>query len=321
MKKFSVFAITAAVICALFLAACGGGTAPASSAPTDVPAPTVPAPAVPVPAANADEPNVAAGVYDFNTHMPIAVISREDGSGTRSAFIELLGIERDGIDHTFAEADIQNGTSAVITTVAGNTYAIGYISLGSLNDTVSAVRIDGIAATPETVQDGSYPIFRSFYFAVGELSEVAQDFLNFVLSAEGQEIIASRGYIMVDNHAPAFNSSEAGGTVVITGSTSVFPIVELLGEQYREINGNANVEVHSTGSSAGITAARDGTADLGMSSRRLNTTELEEVIAVEIAHDGLAIIVNNDNPIETISAEEVRQVFEGEIFNWSAFLN
>lgn len=296
MKKFNLKAISATVVLssAMFLTACGGGA-------TGV--------------AQAAEPS------GFDTNMPIAVVSREDGSGTRGAFIELLGIERDGIDHTFVEADIQNGTSAVITTVAGNTYAMGYISLGSLNDTVSAVKIDGVAATPENVQSGTYPLFRAFYFAVGDnLTDAAQDFLNFVISAEGQEIVASRGYITVDSDAPAFVSNGATGTVVVTGSTSVFPIVELLGETFGELT-SINVEVHSTGSSAGITAAIDGTADLGMTSRALREAELAQVNAVEIAYDGLAVIVNNNNPIEVVSAEEVRLIFEGELFNWSNIFN
>jgi len=331
MKKYKLFAIAAALTSVMVLTACGGGAAQTTPVPVaeesavEMPVeeePVVEEPAVEEPVAEevAPEPEFS-DASDFNTAMPIAVISREDGSGTRGAFIELLGIERDGIDHTFAEADIQNGTSAVITSVAGNTYAIGYISLGSLNDTVSAVSIDGVPATPATVQDGSYPIFRAFYFAVGDLTAEAQDFLNFVLSAEGQATVASRGYISVDASALAFEAADVSGTVVITGSTSVFPIVELLAEQYGAINPNVNIEVHSTGSSAGITAARDGTADLGMTSRSLNDAELAEVAAVEIAYDGLAVIVNNDNPLSTISAEEVRQVFEGEIFNWSNFLN
>lgn len=317
MKRFKVFVLTVAIAGVMFLPACAG-----SSAPTTPAAPS----AAPTTASNEvsaqqdDVPEVDEDL-NFNTSMPIAVISREEGSGTRGAFIELLGIERDGVDHTFSEADIQNGTSAVITAVASNTYAIGYISLGSLNDTVTAISIEGVAASPETVQDGSYPIFRSFYFAIGELSDVASDFLNFVLSAEGQEIVASRGYIVVDSYAPAFESNGATGTVVVTGSTSVFPIVELLGESYREVNPNANVEVHSTGSSAGITAARDGTADLGMTSRALHSHELEEVDAISIAHDGIAIIANNSNPLESITAEEVRQIFEGELFNWSVLFN
>lgn len=291
MKKFKLLAIATMLSGTMILAACANST----------------------PTTTATE----AASDDFNAARQINVISREEGSGTRGAFIELLGIEVDGIDHTYAEADIANGTSVVVTTVAGNTYAIGYISLGSLNDTVTAVPINGVPATPETVQNGTYPVFRSFYLAARELSDIAQDFLNFVLSTEGQEIVASRGYIVVDSNAPAFSGSNPSGTVVVTGSTSVAPVMERLAEAYREINPDAIVEVHSSGSGAGITAAIDGTADIGMSSRDLRAEELASVDAVAMAHDGIAIIVNNDNPITSLTPEEVRQMFTGSITQWS----
>ena len=263
----------------------------------------------------------ASETTEFNHNMAIAVVSREEGSGTRGAFVELLGIERGGIDHTFIEADVKNGTSAVINTIAGNLYSIGYISLSSLNDTITGVSIDGVSAEAETVQDGTYPLYRTFYFAMGDLSEAASDFMNFVLSAEGQALVESGGYITVDENAPEFTGADVNGTVVITGSTSVFPIVELLSEIYREINPNVNVEVHSTGSGAGITAAIDGTADLGMSSRGLRETELDQVDAVPFAYDGIAIIINNNNPMTDMTAEQVRQIFEGEVFRWDAVVD
>ncbi|MCL1986777.1 MAG: substrate-binding domain-containing protein [Firmicutes bacterium] len=256
---------------------------------------------------------------DFNFDMTIAVMSREDGSGTRGAFTELMGIERNGIDNTFIEADIQHSGGAVVTSVIANMYSIGYISLGSLNDRVTSVSIDGILPTATTVRDGTYPIFRSFYFTFGELDELAQDFVNFVLSAEGQSIAAERGYISVDYDSPPFAGSTAAGKVVITGSTSVFPIVEVLGEAFEVVNPNARIEVHSTGSSAGINASIEGTADIGMSSRAINANELAQINAIEILYDGLAIIVNNNNPVQSLSFEEVRQVFEGEIFHWRYF--
>ncbi|MCL2016456.1 MAG: substrate-binding domain-containing protein [Defluviitaleaceae bacterium] len=253
---------------------------------------------------------------DFNANMTIAVMSREDGSGTRGAFVEMLGIERNGVDHTFIEADIQHSGGAVLTSVIANIHSIGYISLGSLNSTVSSVSIDGVLPTADTVRNGTYPIFRAFYFAFDDLTELAQDFVNFVLSAEGQQIAANRGYVSVSDELPAFAGSTASGRVVITGSTSVFPIVEVLGEKFETLNPSARIEVHSSGSSAGITAAIDGTADIGMSSRALNPNEIAQINSTEILFDGLAIIVNNNNPVQNMSVEEVRQVFEGKIFNW-----
>ncbi|MCL2398264.1 MAG: substrate-binding domain-containing protein [Defluviitaleaceae bacterium] len=293
MKKFRLLGIVTALTGAMLLTGCGGSNSQASQQ----------------------------SVSGFNVNRAINVISREDGSGTRGAFIELLGIEIDGVDHTSSEADIANGTSVVITSVSGNIYAIGYISLGSLNNTVSAVSIEGVPASPETVQDGSYPIFRSFNLAIGNLNAVAQDFLDFVLSAEGQAIVVAGGYISVDATAPAFAGGGASGNVVITGSTSVAPVMERIAEAYMTVNPSANVEVHSSGSGAGITAARDGTADIGMSSRALHAHELEVVDSITVAHDGLAIIVNNNNPLENLSVEEIRQVFMGNIHNWSDLLN
>ena len=256
----------------------------------------------------------------FNSNMAIAVVSREDGSGTRGAFIELLGIERDGVDHTFSEADIQNSGGAVLTAVVANTYSIGYISLGSLNDTVASVSIDGVSPTADNVRNGTYPLFRSFYFVLdgsATPNPLVQDFVAFVLSAEAQQIAAERGYISIDDNAPPFAGSTAEGGIVITGSTSVFPIIEVLGEAFEVLNPNARIEVHSTGSSAGINAAIDGIADIGMSSRTLHDHELAQVTALEILFDGLAVIVNPANPILDMSAETVRQIFEGEIFVWN----
>jgi len=309
MKKLSLLA-TATLF--LILSACSPAAPAAAPAPA---APAAPAQAAaPAPAAPAAP---AAPESDFNASRQINVISREEGSGTRDAFVELLEIEVDGVDHTSLEADIAQGTSVVIATVAGNTYAIGYISLGSLNDTVQAVAIDGVSASPATVQNGTYPVFRAFNLAVGDLSDVAQDFLDFVLSAEGQEIVAGRGYITVGANPPAFTGGDVSGTVVVTGSTSIAGVMERLAEAYVALNPDANVEVHSSGSGAGITAARDGTADIGMASRELRDTELEYVASVTMAFDGIAIIINNDNPVESLSSEEVRRIFIGELTTWS----
>ena len=247
---------------------------------------------------------------------PIDVISREAGSGTRGAFIEVLGIEQDGVDRTYVEAVIQTGTGAVITAVAGNESAIGYISLGALRDDVRAVPINGVAASAANVQNGSYSLFRNFNLAVPrELSPLAQDFLDFILSAEGQAVVAA-GYISAVDNAPAFTGGELSGNLEITGSTSVAPLMERLAQAYMDITSGVNIEVHSSGSGAGITDAIEGRADFGLSSRELRPSELESVDNVLIAHDGLAVIVHNSNNVASLTPEQVRDIFIGELSRW-----
>jgi len=263
------------------------------------------------------------GSNGFAANREINVISRETGSGTRGAFIELVGLEvrsADGsvVDTTTSEAYIANGTSIVMSSVLANTYAIGYISLGSLNDTVRAVPIDGVMPSTASVQNGTYPIFRAFNIAVPPgISGLAQDFIDFVLSAEGQEIVAGR-YIPVNSNAPAYAGAHGmTGTVVVLGSTSVAPVMEHLKEAYEAINPGVVIEVQSAGSSAGINAARQGTADIGMSSRELSVAELAEVASIPIAYDGLAVIVNVENTVSTLTTEQVRQIFAGETTRWN----
>jgi len=263
----------------------------------------------------------------FATNREINVISREDGSGTRGAFIELIGLQVTGtdgsvVDMTTSEAYIANGTSIVMGSVAANTYAIGYVSLGSLNDTVRAVPIDGILPSITTVQDGSYPLFRAFNIAVPfEVNDLTQDFIDFILSAEGQAVAEGRGYVPVDSQALAYAGAHGmTGRVVVLGSTSIAPVMERLKEAYEAINPGTTVEVQSAGSSAGINAARQGTADIGMASRDLSQAELAEVNSVTIAFDGVAVITHNDNPATTLSSEEVRQIFAGEVTRWSAVI-
>ena len=267
----------------------------------------------------------SAAASGFNHDRQINVISRENGSGTRAAFIEVLGIEVTGDDGTVRDmtsddAEIAPGTSIVLSRVEENTYAIGYISLGSLNDNVRAINIDGVSATAANVQNGTYPLFRTFYIAVQEdLDELTADFVNFILSAEGQAVASSRGYVPVAATSPAYVASgNLSGTIVVSGSTSVEPLMQRLREAYEAIHSNVTVEVHAGGSGAGINAAISGLADIGMSSRTLRPSELEEVNAHAIAHDGLAVIVNNENPIPNLTPEQVRQIFVGDITRWNS---
>ena len=260
---------------------------------------------------------------DFDASEYINVTSREDGSGTRGAFIELFGIEEkneagEKVDYTTEEANITNSTDVMLTTVAGDEYAIGYVSLGSLNDTVKAVSIDGAEATVENIKSGSYTIARPFNIATkGEVSEVAQDFINFILSADGQAVIADKGYITVDDAAAAFESNGAEGKVVVAGSSSVTPVMEKLKEAYVAVNAGAEIEIQESDSTTGMTATMDGTCDIGMASRDLKDSETEGgLTATVIAMDGIAVIVNNDNPTTELSKDDVNGIFRGEVTTW-----
>ncbi len=261
---------------------------------------------------------------DFDADTEIAVISREDGSGTRGAFIELFGVEQkneagEKVDHTTVEATVTNNTSVMMTTVANDEYAIGYISLGSLNDTVKAVKIDGVEATVENIKNGTYTVNRPFNVAVKEgLSDAAQDFLNYILSAEGQAVIEENGYIKIDDAAQAFESNQAEGKVVVAGSSSVTPVMEKLKEAYGAVNANVTVEIQTSDSSTGVSSAIEGTCDIGMASRALKDTETAEGVSeVTIAKDGIAIIVNNENPTEDLTTETVKNIYVGDILTWS----
>ena len=254
----------------------------------------------------------------------INVISREDGSGTRGAFIELLGIEQkneDGekIDYTTDECDITNSTSVMMTAVSGNDCAIGYISLGSLNDTVKALAIDGAEASVENIKAGAYNVARPFNIAtLAETSEAAQDFIAFIMSAEGQAVIEENGYIAVVENAPAFEGGKASGKIVIAGSSSVTPVMEKLTEAYMAINSNVEIELQQSDSSSGMNSTRDGVCDIGMASRALKDSEIEAGLTpMTIAMDGIAVIVSNDNPVDGLSSEQVRDIYMGEITDWS----
>ena len=253
----------------------------------------------------------------------IIVNSREDGSGTRGAFVELFGIEEkdaDGnkVDMTIQTAEITNSTSVMMTSVAGNPDAIGYISLGSLNETVKAVSIDGVAPSVDTVKDGSYPIARPFNIATtSDVSEVAQDFINFIMSEEGQTIVEEEGYIPLDDVTP-YAGGGVSGEIVVAGSSSVTPVMEVLKEAYIALNPDVTIEVQQSDSSTGMTAAIDGICDIGMASRELKDSELEAGLTpTVIAMDGIAVIVNLENSVENLTSEQVKGIYTGEIANWA----
>ena len=260
---------------------------------------------------------------DFDNSEYINVVSREDGSGTRGAFIELFGVEEkndagEKIDNTTDEAIITNSTDVMLTTVAGDEYSIGYVSLGSLNDSVKAVSIDGAEATVDNIKSGDYTIARPFNIATkGTPSDVAQDFINFIMSADGQAVISDNKYIPVDDGAAAFESNGASGKVVVAGSSSVTPVMEKLKEAYVAVNSGAEIEIQESDSTTGMTAAMDGTCDIGMASRELKDSETEGgLTAAVIAMDGIAVIVNNDNPTADLSKDTVKGIYTGEITSW-----
>ena len=252
----------------------------------------------------------------------INVISREDGSGTRGAFIELFGIqeEKDGekIDMTTVDASITNSTSVMMTTVAGDENAIGYISLGSLNDTVKAVKIDGAEATAENVASDTYKVSRPFNIVTGEkASEAAQDFVNYIMSEEGQQIVEDNGYIKADAEAKPYEAADVEGKVVVAGSSSLSPVMEKLKEAYEAVNKNVTVEVQQSDSTTGVTSAAEGICDIGMASRELKDEETEmNLTATVIAKDGIAVVVNNENEVEDLTSDQVKAIFTGETTEW-----
>ena len=249
----------------------------------------------------------------------ITVISREEGSGTRDAFTELTGVLEDDVDRTVDTAEISNSTSVVTQSVAGNTAAIGYISLGSLDDTVKAVKVDGVEATVDNVKSGDYALQRPFNIVTnGEVSELAQDYIDFIMSADGQAIIEEEGYISVNEDAEAYSGSGMSGTVTLAGSTSVSPVMEVLADRYQEINPDVTIEIQQTGSGAGIQSTIDGSCDIGMASRALEDEEASQGLeSQEIALDGIAVIVNTENSVEDLTTEQIMKIFIGEITNWS----
>ena len=254
----------------------------------------------------------------------ISVISREEGSGTRGAFIELFGIEEkdasgEKIDNTTEDAQVTNNTSVMMTSVAGNPQAIGYISLGSLDDSVKALKVDGAEATAENVKSDTYKIARPFNIATTEdVSEAAQDFISYILSQEGQKIVEDSGYIAIADDAAAYAGTKPSGKIVVAGSSSITPVMEKLKEGYETVNPNVEIEIQQSDSTTGMESAVNGICDIGMASRELKDSEIEAGLkGQEIALDGIAVIVNNENSMTDITTDQVKDIYTGEITEWS----
>lgn len=252
----------------------------------------------------------------------INVMTREEGSGTRSAFIELFGIETEDesgekIDNTIVTAETTNSTSVMMTSVAGDPSAIGYISMGSLNESVRALQIDGVDATVENIKNGTYKASRPFNIAVkDDVSETAKDFISFIMSSEGQKVVEENGYIS-QGSSGSYSGTKPSGTVTVAGSSSVTPVMEKLKEAYAQINPNASIVVQQSDSTIGITSAIDGVCDIAMASRELKESEISAGLkSTTIALDGIAVIVNLDNPVTSLTSDEVKAIYTGEKTEW-----
>lgn len=257
----------------------------------------------------------------FDASKTISVVTREEGSGTRDAFTELTGVlVKDGdnkTDNTTTSAVTINSTEAVITNVKDNEAAIGYISLGSLNDTVKALKIGGVEATADNVKSGDYAVSRPFNIAYkGELSDVAQDFVDYIMSSDGQKIVSDNGYVTVSENA-AYSGKKPSGKISVAGSSSVSPVMEKLAEAYQNVNTNAKVEIQTSDSSAGMQSAMGGTCDIGMASRDLKDEEKSALKVETIAKDGIAVIVNNANTCDDLTLDQVKSIYTGETTVWS----
>lgn len=279
---------------------------------------------------NGDTASAETGSADtasaWDSTMDITVVSREDGSGTRGAFIELFGVEEkdasgEKVDNTTMDAQITNSTSVMMTTVAGDEYAIGYVSLGSLDDSVKAVKIDGAEATAENVKSGDYKVSRPFNVVTkdGASNEVATDFMAFIMSTEGQAVVEENGYIAVDD-VEAYAGTKPAGKCVIGGSSSVSPVMEKLVEAYKALNPDAELELQTTDSTTGVTSTQDGSYDIGMASRDLKEDETG-VTATVIATDGIAVVVNNGSDVEDLTTDQVKSIYVGEALTWDEVLN
>ena len=253
----------------------------------------------------------------------ITVVTREDGSGTRGAFIELVGIQEKGedgtkTDRTTKEAIVANKTDVMLTNISGDENAIGYVSLGSLNDSVKALQIDGVEPTSEHVNNKEYKIARPFMIATkGEPTGLQKDFIDFILSTEGQEVVAE-SYISIGGEQQPYAGDSPAGKLVIAGSSSVTPVMEKLKEAYVAINPDADIQIQQLDSTAGMTGAIEGTCDIGMASRDMKDSEKEELVGVSIAIDGIAVVVNPNNPVDGMTSQEVKDIFVGETTTWSA---
>lgn len=302
MRKLAVLALSAALVMGT-MTGCGSTNSDAKNSD------------------NAGTNKSASSETGFDTSKDISVVSREDGSGTRGAFIELTGVEEkdaDGnkVDNTTLDASITNSTEVMMTTVSGNDYAIGYASLGSLNDTVKAVKVGGVEATADNINAGTYTLARPFNIVTGDsVSEVAQDFINYIMSEDGQKIISDNGYIEVENTG-SFTSSKVKGSIVVAGSSSVTPVMEKLKEAYAKVNSNASIEIQESDSTTGVNSAIEGTCDIGMASRDLKDEE-KGVKATAIAKDGIAVIVNNNNTIDDLTVDQIKDIFTGAFTTWA----
>ena len=274
-------------------------------------------------AANTDSDSASQDqASDWDSSNDISIVSREDGSGTRGAFIELFGIEEkqgdQKVDMTTEDAQITNNTSVMLTTVAKDDYAIGYVSLGSLDDSVKALKIDGAEATEENIKDGSYKVSRPFNIATkgDPTNEVAKDFIDYILSKDGQQVISDNGYISNDDVAD-YAKTAPSGKCVVGGSSSVSPVMEKLSEAYKKVNPNAEIELQTSDSTTGMTSTIEGSYDIGMASRELKDSEVSEGLkATVIATDGIAVIVNNNNPADELSSEQVKEIYTGSYTTW-----
>ena len=325
MKKKLLATMMVAVLAIGTLTGCGSTAATDTTATTDENKKEE-APAEEPAEAPAEESAEEAPAEDAGSSLAgneITVVSREDGSGTRGAFIELTGVEQkdengEKTDLTTVEAIITNSTEVMMTTVAGDENAIGYASMGSMNDTVKAVNVNGVEATAENVKNGTYSLSRPFNIAtLGDVSDVAQDFINFIMSADGQAVIEGKGYIKIDENAAPFESNGAKGKIVVAGSSSVTPVMEKLQEAYLAINSGAEIELQESDSTTGMTQTIDGTCDIGMASRDLKDSEVEAGLqATSIALDGIAVIVNNANDVNDLSTDDIAAIFKGERLEW-----
>lgn len=322
MKKKLLATILMATLAISMMTGCGSKQDTAADTTTDAPADTTAdasaADSSADDTASADSSDQSADAASSLAGNEITVVSREDGSGTRGAFIELTGVKQDDQDLTTVEAIITNSTEVMMTTVAGDENAIGYASMGSMNDTVKAVNVGGVEPTADNVKNGSYALSRPFNIATkAEVSDVAQDFINFIMSADGQAVIEDKGYIAIDANAAAFESNGATGKIVVAGSSSVTPVMEKLQEAYLAINSGAQIELQESDSTTGMTQAIDGTCDIGMASRDLKDSELEAGLTpTAIAMDGICVIVNNANDITDLTTDDIAAIFKGERTEW-----
>ena len=259
---------------------------------------------------------------EFTANKPINVTTREPGSGTRGAFVELFGIEEKNPDGTkkdliTKDAGTENNTNAILSTIQNDVYAIGYVSMGSLGDTVKTVKIDGVEATTENVKNGTYKVSRPFNIVVkDETNEVANDFIDYILSKEGQEITAKK-YIAVDDHALPYSGNKPSGSLTVGGSSSVAPLMEELIEGYKLLNPNATIQLQITDSTTGVNSTIEGSYTIGMASRELKDSEKEKLTEVKIALDGIAVIINKDNAVTDLSREDVKKIYVGDIETWA----